>query len=212
MEQQQVTLRLYKSRLLRNVHFLLKGGRRQEAAFLLLDLADKAEVDELRKALKMAAHGLNDAGDRHQRRGRPVRSKGLTLDNKDDWLHEWKEDSARRQLYEAIVARCFVDRVPVGPQTLAKIMIWNHYGFDDEPPDMTMDELREWNAKQMVAKPELLREAREGLATWAAEVLEKLGLPNVPRQGFRAVYRRRVAELNGVGEQVLRGVAPKVKT
>lgn len=190
--------------------WLLEAGRRSEAAYYLQWIAEKGSADEVREALKIAAKGLNEIGDKHQGRGRPPRPQGPTLDDPNPWLREAKEGLARRALFEAIVARHLVNGDPIGPKTLAQIMTWGRKKFDEEPEGMIDDEPRAWREAAMRSDPEALLMVRREFASWANNEVRSLGLGNVRRQGFRAVYRRRIAEKRGMSEEVLKGVAPKV--
>lgn len=194
-----------------SARWLLEAGRRSEAAYYLQWIAEKGTSEEVREALKIAARELSDVGDKRQGRGRPPRPTGPTLDNPNPGRRGAREGRARLALLKAVVARHLVDSDPVGPQTLAQIMTWNEKKFAEEPEGLIDDQLREWREAAMRSEPETLQMVRKEFASWAVNEIRSLGLGTVPRQGFRAVYRREIAKAYRVSEEALKGAAPKVE-
>lgn len=201
----------------------LKDGRRELAANLLIQIARESNPQHQRDAFLLTALALKEIGDTHSGPGRPK------VGYSDEGMLTYM---ARTYLEEAIMARHVLDGDVIGPTSLTKVMRFAGEGIDENPRVAAAES--DGHREQLLrAHPEIVESVRARLQIWASRAQTLQGDPrfdlkllkgktrqrwtavanlqaSVPRQGFRAEYRRRFAQHYGVSERLLKDVVPKV--
>jgi hypothetical protein len=186
----------------------LASGDRKDAAYTSTFLAKRSDdPDELRALIRVLARALEDVGDKHKRRGRPDRPRNLRLsaegqiiyeldliaEHPDKWISRLDALSLQlaARVYDALlVARDVHDGLRVSADDLAMVL-WSFVGTaEDVGGTGTAPEKLKQSAAAIRAN---MPAALDAVRAAADAGLREYGLLNAPRQGFRALARRKVA-------------------
>jgi hypothetical protein len=189
----------------------LKRGQRRMAAWLARRAAVSCAPADLQGLIFLLAGALEQIGDQRPKR-RPTKSElaeAAWLEGEPKSPKLAALDLAKRALLELLIARDLADKKSIGPSTIARAMLFEGIAFEGEPA-ATLPDLLEWRAGKLL-DPTAMREVRDYLRPLAEARLKDARLDQVPRRGFREIYRARIAKKYRVEEVALRGVVVQAK-